>query len=157
MEYTEGESESYLLPLGSAWGEEAERVAATAPTAVLAQTQNPVTAEKGVLYDASQDRTVAIALFDLMVRRRRFSGTLGELTGWVVPEVAEAAADLLETLTVTAPRADETSHSIVFGDSWILTFVPARRDRHQPGPGNGAVSRRRRTMLRARAGACRGA
>ena len=123
VEYMEGESEMYVLPLGSAWGEEAERVMATSFHNVLAPMYNPTTKETGVLFDASQDRATAIAMLELMMRRRRLKGLHGELSGWTRSDVLETATPLLETMSVAPPRGDESRNSIVYGEAWILKLL----------------------------------
>ena len=116
----EGEPESYLLPLGTAWSQEAERLAAASPAAVLAQIQNATSKESGILFDASLDPVAATALLKLMVRRRRIRGTQGELVGWSTPALSEMAAASTEALSVAPARVEQTKNSIVFGDQWIL-------------------------------------
>ncbi len=123
VEYMEGESEMYVLPLGSVWGEEAERLTAASPHTVLAPMYNPATKEAGVLFDASQDRATAIAILELMMRRRRLKGLHGELSGWTRSEVLEAATPLVETMTVGPPRGEGSRNSIVYSDSWILKLL----------------------------------
>jgi maltose alpha-D-glucosyltransferase / alpha-amylase len=114
------EAETWLLPLGHAWGADAERVAAAAPAGVISAMQNSSTKESGILFDASLDPTAATALLELMVRRRRAKATQGELVGWSTPALSEMAETSIEGLPVAPARVEQTKNSIVFGDRWIL-------------------------------------
>ena len=119
-EYIEEEPETYLLPLGNAWGQDAERLAAASPSAVIAQIQNPSSKESGILFDASLDPVAATALLKLMVRRRRLKGSQGELVGWSTPALSEMAEASTEALSVGPARVEQSKNSVVFGDQWIL-------------------------------------
>ena len=119
VEFTETEPETYVLPLGLAWGADAERVITTSPAQVLAPVQNAATKESGVLYDASLDPTATSALLQLMIRRRRLKGSHGELLGWS-NALLEKNGEEAEQLSIAPARIDQTKNSVVFGDQWIL-------------------------------------
>ncbi len=122
VEYLEGESEMYLLPLGTAWGPEIEKLAAASPP-VIALLQKSVSKETGVLFDASLDPTASATLLRLMVDRRRFKGSPGELVGWSNSELSELAvselADL-KSLPAVPIRVEQGNNSMLFGDKCIL-------------------------------------
>jgi maltose alpha-D-glucosyltransferase/alpha-amylase len=120
VEFIEGESENCLLPLGTAWGEEAERLAIASPQSVIAHIQNASTKETGVLFDASIDRAASTALLNLIIHRRRLKGLQGELVGCSAPELAEAAETSTDAMAITPGRTDDGSNSIAFGDKWNL-------------------------------------
>ena len=81
VEYTEGEPETYLLPLALARGEEAERIVQHTPQSLIAYVEPE--GEEGpqwLLYDALFHPTFSGALVEAIGARRRFAGKRGELT-----------------------------------------------------------------------------
>jgi maltose alpha-D-glucosyltransferase/alpha-amylase len=116
VDFLEGESEAYLLPLGDAWGQEAKKLLAASPQPLIAQLQHPGSKETGVLFDAAIDPAGCASVLELIVERRRFKGSHGELVGWSTPALAEAWGDLRAVAVRTEPR----NNSIVFGDKLSL-------------------------------------
>jgi maltose alpha-D-glucosyltransferase/alpha-amylase len=82
VEYTEGDSETYLLPLAFAAGPQAEHVRSALPQSVVARLR--VTRggrqEEGVLYDPLGERKFSEALLEAIARNRRFRRSGGELS-----------------------------------------------------------------------------
>ena len=81
VEYTEGEPETYALPLAFAWGDRAGQVLRDWRPAVLARLQSDGPGGTGVLYDATWDTGFGRGLLEAIARRRRFKGSGGELAG----------------------------------------------------------------------------
>jgi len=126
-DYTDGEPETYALALATAWGqEEVERVATNSSPAVTLAVQKSVSKEPGLLYDAALDRTAATELLDLMVHKRRFKGSRGELTGWSDSDL-DAIVNSFDPATV--PLRIERRDTIVFGDRLMLRLI------HRAEPG----------------------
>ncbi len=63
-DYTDGEPETYVLSLATAWGQEQiERVVTGSLPSVMLPVQRSTTKEPGIFYDATLDRAAATALF----------------------------------------------------------------------------------------------
>jgi maltose alpha-D-glucosyltransferase / alpha-amylase len=131
VEYVDGEPEEYVLALAFAEGEEAGRIAATAPTAVLAHVRGRgQRGQSGVLYDALQDDgdatrasadAPAAVLLETVARGRRSRSTGGELVGrrhrplGTVGERADLRAKVL--------RGEQSNTSLVFGDRYLMKVL----------------------------------
>jgi len=116
VDYTEGESQTYLLPLALAVGEHAEAIWETSPSAVVVRTRD-ASGSEGVLYDALVDAEFASALLGAILNERRHVGR-GIITG-----KSSAASDSLRSAAELTPRprgAEQSNSSIVFGDVAIL-------------------------------------
>ncbi|HET9766614.1 MAG TPA: putative maltokinase, partial [Thermoanaerobaculia bacterium] len=127
VEQSEGEPDTYALPVAFASGERGEWLAASRPEAVLARLQvrgvrsgngRGAAAESGVLYDAMHDPAFGRLLLDAVANRRGFRGASGDV-------VATAAANgsLLrgaERLDPEPGRAEQSNSSLLYGDRLIL-------------------------------------
>jgi maltose alpha-D-glucosyltransferase / alpha-amylase len=82
VEYVDGEPEDYLVPVRFAEGEDAGRLMAVHPEAVLLVVKGQgARGQSGVLIDALTDPESSAALLQAVVRRRRFAGRAATLTG----------------------------------------------------------------------------
>jgi maltose alpha-D-glucosyltransferase/alpha-amylase len=83
--YTEGEPETYLLPLAAAFGALADHVQKERPPALIARLQwtaaNPDGSEAGILYDPTGEPVFAAALVDAVAMQGRFPGLGSEVVG----------------------------------------------------------------------------
>jgi maltose alpha-D-glucosyltransferase/alpha-amylase len=120
--YTEGEAETYALPLARAAGAEAARIERDQPRAVVVRLEPAGGGEAGaVLYDASIDPAFARALVAGIARNRRFRN--GDLHLAAVRTAAFAGlaggrgADDLEP---RLSRAEQSNTSVIFGETFIL-------------------------------------
>lgn len=120
VEYTEGEPESYMIPMGFASGERAESMVVNSPQAVLGYVRVRATEEEGVLYDATHDAEFGGMLLDTIVRRRKFRGQRGELTGWSGPALRAILPPGEAAPPPKVMRAEQSNSSLVFGDKLIL-------------------------------------
>jgi maltose alpha-D-glucosyltransferase/alpha-amylase len=119
VDYLEGEAETYLLSLATAWEADAQRVAESArQPAILATLSHPETHASGIVYDAAADPKAAAALLDLIAHRRRLKGHAGDLVGWSaampLPELDPDSA------VATVSRTDSNSSCVAFGDKAVL-------------------------------------
>jgi maltose alpha-D-glucosyltransferase / alpha-amylase len=131
VEYVDGEPEEYVLALAFAEGEDAGRIAATAPTAVLAQVKGRgQRGQSGVLYDALQDdgdatregaEAPAAVLLDTVARGRRSRTTSGELVGHRDRPLGTAAERA--ELRPKVLRGEQSNTSIVFGDRYLMKVL----------------------------------
>jgi maltose alpha-D-glucosyltransferase / alpha-amylase len=131
VEYVDGEPEEYVLALAFAEGEDAGRIAATAPTAVLAHVKGRgQRGQTGVLHDALQDDgdsarrpadAPAAVLLDTVARGRRARTTTGELVGSRHRSLGSAAERA--ELRAKVLRGEQSNTSIVFGDRYLMKVL----------------------------------
>jgi maltose alpha-D-glucosyltransferase / alpha-amylase len=131
VEYVDGEPEEYVLALAFAEGEDAGRIAATAPTAVLAHVKGRgQRGQSGVLYDALQDdgdatrdgaEEPAAVLLETVARGRRSRTTSGELVGHRDRPLGTAAERA--ELRPKVLRGEQSNTSIVFGDRYLMKVL----------------------------------
>jgi maltose alpha-D-glucosyltransferase/alpha-amylase len=118
VEYTDGEPETYALPLAFARGARAEQVMHDWRPAVLARLQSEDPEGTGLLYDALWDPGFARGLLGAIARRRRFKGAGRELA-------ASPSAAFREILGEASPepsilKGEQSNTSIAFGDRFVL-------------------------------------
>ncbi len=121
VQYTEGSSETYLLPMAYGEGERAQALLADQRHAVVAQLRYYSSqTELGLLYDPLVDRDFCNALLDLITGRRRLRAEHGgELSG----SATRALKGLLNGESHLEPalmRGEQSNTSINFGSRLIL-------------------------------------
>jgi len=122
VEYTEGEPETYALPLSTVSGERAEIVASEKPQALVARLRRKgrSAAEQLVLCDAMEDTAFCQSLLDMMERTRRFKGRVGEMTAMPTKAFKKARGPKGVALEASPIKAEQSNSSVVFGDRLIL-------------------------------------
>ena len=117
--YTDGEPETYVLPL--AWSTEEHATQMLGSPAAICRLRLPSAAQDqaGVLYDAMWDQRFTTTLLGLIARSRRLPGTSGELRA--APTRPFRA--LVRSATVLEPlplKAEQSNTSVVYGDVFVL-------------------------------------
>jgi maltose alpha-D-glucosyltransferase / alpha-amylase len=120
VEYVEGEPETYVVPLGFATGEDADRLAALSPSPVVCQLNLRDAKQTGVLFDATGDSTFTSALLDTLLRRRRWKGSDGQLTVSQSGVLRSYLADEGAPTVASAAKMDQSNSSIIYGDKAIM-------------------------------------
>jgi len=118
VDYVEGESELYLLPLSASEGTAAERLALDAPQLALADLQRAA-AEPALLHDAVASPSFRAALLSLVRNRRRLRGQGGELQGEAFPGLRRVLGTLGEEGSFVLGR-EQSNTSIVYGRQLVL-------------------------------------
>lgn len=130
VSYSDGTKETYLMPVATAFGEEAKSIARKMPEAVLASVTVRGTgpARQGVLYDAVRNGRIAQALLQAIGEDSRVPGRAGSLVASrtalyrvIVPAEARLDARVM--------KAEQSNTSLVYGDRAILKLYR----RMQPG------------------------
>jgi len=134
-EYNEGEPDVYQLPLAFAPAPPDPTAAAAPPGPVIARllvrpkrggTEKPSDVAFGSLYDPSGDRGFAALALELLGRRGRFEGEVGELRG-------EPERDFTTEVPAAEPRVLESSNTVVIlGDRLVLKFYRLIEEGVQP-------------------------
>jgi maltose alpha-D-glucosyltransferase / alpha-amylase len=117
LEYLEGESDTYLIPLGFAAGADAEHLQEQSPSPVIAQLRTKD--ERGVVYDAATESGFSEIVMESLARRRRFRGTQGEIVASQTAAL-RTALDGQQSLAASASKADQSNTSIIYGDKAIV-------------------------------------
>jgi maltose alpha-D-glucosyltransferase/alpha-amylase len=133
VDYTEGEAETYALPLAlaPAHGVEQERIAREFPQAIIARVGNDIDPAAGhwILYDALYDPSFASGLLDAIGTRKRIVGRRGQVAASPTAALRAliAAGPGGTTLPATAAglevrpnRSEQSNTSVTFGDRLIL-------------------------------------
>jgi maltose alpha-D-glucosyltransferase/alpha-amylase len=116
LDFSEGEPETYLLPLAFATGERAFQVSDWTPHAIVARLT--AAGEEGVLYDALWEPEFTSALLDIIGRQRSARGEAGRLRG-----VAGRSFRRLRgtgELSSQVSTAEQSNSAVVFGNRLIL-------------------------------------
>ncbi len=118
VEYAEGDPERYVLPLRFAVGEEAARIEADAPHALITRLRTKD--QEGVLYAAIRHPDFGRQLLDVVSRRRRIEGEQGAIAGWAARALPELRGPDSGALAVSLVGAEQSNTSLVFGDRLIF-------------------------------------
>jgi len=118
VDYSEGDPETYLLPVKLAQGEHARQILDEMPDMVVVRLRGPEQTE-GVLYGALSDGEFAQEMLDAISRRRKFRGESGEL--FAVPSgmlrKLTAGGDGLEP---SVRRTDQSNTLVSYNEKLIL-------------------------------------
>jgi maltose alpha-D-glucosyltransferase/alpha-amylase len=122
VEYTEGDPETYILPLISTPAEQAGEIMTEYPHAVIALLKpGEKNSDSGsLLYDALVNKDFCKFLIKAIGRRRHFKGKAGEVVASrtrVFRNVHGVSDVSLEPVPV---KAEQTNTSVVYGDRLIL-------------------------------------
>jgi maltose alpha-D-glucosyltransferase/alpha-amylase len=115
--YTEGEAETYLVPLLCATGAQADRVQKELPQAIIARVRGE--GEQGCVYEAFEDNEFYPVLLDAIARRRCFRGRAGKLEGRPTRTFNSrnvSPADLTPSLLQT----EQNNTVVAYGERFIL-------------------------------------
>jgi maltose alpha-D-glucosyltransferase/alpha-amylase len=122
IEYAEGESETYLIPVTYAYGEKAVQVTSESPQALVARLVlgNEDTGG-GVIYDALVEPGFRSAVLKAISRRRRFRGDLGKVAAAHTRKVfLQLRGATSETLESTLLKGEQSNTSVVYGERFKL-------------------------------------
>ncbi len=125
VDFVDGESDTYVLPLG--FEPHAGRIETTRPAAIVTRVRLPDTEEPGALYDTTMEPQIAAALLGEVAGRRALRGMRGQ-----VRSERTGAYRRLETRGEATPatvmRAEQSNTSIVYGDRWVLKLFRRLED-----------------------------
>jgi len=122
VQYTEGEAETYLVPLAFSEGQAAADAMERFPHAAIARVNvvEEAGVREGVLHDALWDAGFCRELLDALVRRRRLKAAGGEVVFWTGRAGRQIPSDAASSLEPSVLRAEQTNTSVLFGDRMIL-------------------------------------
>ncbi|HZQ55858.1 MAG TPA: maltose alpha-D-glucosyltransferase [Bryobacteraceae bacterium] len=122
VEFTSGDPDSYLIPVGSARGDEAQIIQDENPDSLIAEI-HAGDGSRAFLYAAVQSSEFCSTLLDAFARRKRFNGLQGVL-------IAQRNRDFRRLWGATHPNLEpallpssEVNTSIRYGDRFVLTLL----------------------------------
>jgi maltose alpha-D-glucosyltransferase/alpha-amylase len=127
-QYDTGEPETYFLPLGLAFGKDADRVRETAPATILSPTISR--GGTGLLYDAAFDENTGAALLSFIEHAQEAAARSGSIRGEKGAEFEAVRGSRETPLPVRRGSAEHSNTSMFFGDQLALKLYR----RLQPGP-----------------------
>jgi maltose alpha-D-glucosyltransferase/alpha-amylase len=121
VEYTEGEPETYVLPLAIRGPAARDTLLAEQPAAGIAR----LPASRGrshpaYLVDATALRDFATAMYGAIRERQRFKGRSGELSGRPFPALRGGSGPADRALKAMPIRSEQSNSSVILGDRFIL-------------------------------------
>jgi maltose alpha-D-glucosyltransferase/alpha-amylase len=119
VEYTEGEPETYVLPLTCAMGGRMAQMQDAQSVVAHLRISDTAQDDHGVLYDAMTDTRFLTALFRGVSRGQRFAGTCGA----VQTSRLRAFRSLLQSARDVQPalvKSRQSNTSVVYGNQFIL-------------------------------------
>ena len=132
--YTDGEPETYLLPLAFITGDRATECQQSSPQAVIARLKTKHAGEvvEGLLIDALYDREFLKTLLDAISRKRTVRGKSGEFSATpskLFRSLRGSSATLVEPTII---KKDQSNTSIVYGERLILKVFRRLQDGVNP-------------------------
>jgi maltose alpha-D-glucosyltransferase/alpha-amylase len=122
VEYTDGEPETYIVPLTVAAGEHAEQVNTDHPNAAVAWVDVGKWGERLLLFDATADDTFMGSTLAQFRRNRTFDSSGGaELRTSTTPELRKVVTGGGE-LGVARTSVEQSNTSAVFGNHVVMKF-----------------------------------
>jgi maltose alpha-D-glucosyltransferase/alpha-amylase len=123
--YTEGEPDTYMLPLAFASGDEAQKIGESTPQFVVAsialgQGRRADAAPMGILYEALASKDIMMFLLDAITKRRRFRGEIGEITAVPTRSFREVRGADSTPLEPNILRGEQTNTSVTYGERLIM-------------------------------------
>ncbi|HEX4349258.1 MAG TPA: putative maltokinase [Verrucomicrobiae bacterium] len=122
IQYTEGGSELYVLPLACAFGQKAEEIIHDWPQLVLAEVSLERSRRKGVLYDAIISKEFCRALLALTSYRHTVAGQTGGLEAEPTGVMREVRRGQGLDMEPSVSKAEQSNSSIIYKGTLILKF-----------------------------------
>jgi maltose alpha-D-glucosyltransferase/alpha-amylase len=120
VEYTEGEPETYVLPLATAPAEKIGEIISEYPQALVARLKPGTKNGQWLLYDALVDKDFCRSLLRAIGNKRRFKGWVGEITASTSRLFRSARGSDEAALEPSPMKVEQSNTSVVYGDRLIL-------------------------------------
>ena len=130
VKYEKGDADTYFVPLGLAFGKDAERTLETFPNAIVSPVVS--SAGSGFLCDAVCDDRACAAFLSFIEQAKQAPARNGQVRG--IPGAAfEALRGPAEvSLALRRTSAEQSNTSLIYGDKLILKLF--RRQQQGPNP-----------------------
>ncbi len=130
VDYTDADSETYMVPLVYLEGVRAQAVQSDHPQEIVARVATG--RGEGILTGALTETAVLMELLEAITRRRRFKGLEGEILASPTRAVKEILGPDPAALAPSPLRAEQSNSSILYGQRAILKLF--RRVDHGVNP-----------------------
>jgi maltose alpha-D-glucosyltransferase/alpha-amylase len=131
LEFDQGASERYTLPVAFVEGFEAEEMKKWQPEAVMADLH--AQGHDGVLLDATHSPEFVKIMADLLARRRTLPGRHGQIVGLPSPSLRRDNGYLRDDLSSTPLSGEQSNSSVLLGDQAIMKFIRRFEEGVNPG------------------------
>jgi maltose alpha-D-glucosyltransferase/alpha-amylase len=120
IEYTEGEPDTYVVPLAAAPEEKVNEITEEYPHAVVAYLNRDRKNNRWVLYDAMVDKDFCKSLLQSIGQKREFRGRVGEISALPTPIFRSARGGSENSLDPMPMKVEQSNTSVMYGDWMIL-------------------------------------
>lgn len=120
VEYTEGEAETYVIPLTTAPEEKAGEITNEHPYALVAHLKAGNRNSQWILYDALVDKVFTKFLLQAIGQRRHYKGQIGELSASPTRVFRDARGKDAAALQPALMKVGQNNTSVVYGNRLIL-------------------------------------
>ena len=122
VEYTEGESDGYLIPVGFGDEERLRTSDAPGPAEIICrlEVEKGGAHSTGVLYDAFGDEGLSRFLMEMAVSRRRFQGKRGVLAGRPARALRRMRREPERPLKIVVSKAEQSNSTVFYGEQFLL-------------------------------------
>jgi maltose alpha-D-glucosyltransferase / alpha-amylase len=120
VDYSDGDAETYAMPLMYAQGERAEGLLRNHSYAAIARLAFKDREEEGILFDGFVDEGFAESLLVGIARHRRREGIAGELVASRTHEFRQVRGPEEGRLSSSVLKAEQSNTSLLFGNRFIL-------------------------------------
>jgi maltose alpha-D-glucosyltransferase/alpha-amylase len=124
VEYTEGDAETYVVPLGFASGRNRTEIEEQLPTSVIAQVHFNGSTNgngEGVLFDSLGEKEFSMTLLEAIGKRRRFRRADGEIAATPLVPLGRLS-DLAALPPPRLMRPEQSNSAVAYGDKYVLKF-----------------------------------
>ncbi|MFW5695047.1 MAG: maltose alpha-D-glucosyltransferase [Alkalispirochaeta sp.] len=118
VDFTSDRTDSYLVPIGIAWGEEAETIHAEYPAAVLADVTGDE--REGVIYDGVLNDAFREQMLSQFSSKKRINGRNGAILIDRTRQLKKQAAAILEEPQSKVLGVEQSNTSILYKDALFL-------------------------------------
>ena len=118
--YSEGESETYIVPLMTASDAGEMEITRKYPHAVVAWLKQRGKNGTNLLYDATVDSGFNHALLNAIQHRHTFKSATGEITASPASLLSSAAAATGKSLEPSPMKTEQSNTSVIYGDQLLL-------------------------------------
>ena len=130
VKYERGDPDTYFVPLGLAFGKDAEQTRETFPNAIV----SPVVSSSGsgVLCDAICDDRSCEALLSFIEQAKQAPARNGQVRACRAPHLKLCVVRPMSPLALRRSSAEQSNTSLIYGDKLILKLF--RRQQQGPNP-----------------------
>nr|MDQ2712662.1 alpha-glucosidase C-terminal domain-containing protein [Acidobacteriota bacterium] len=132
VEYSSGDPDLFLVPLGLADAKESERLINENPDFVIADIRTP-TGGRAALFNALNSKEFCTALIEAFARRRKFVGESGQLVAQRNRQFRKVWGTTHPNLEPSLLPTSEVDTSIKFGDRFVLKLIRKVESGIHPG------------------------